>query len=215
MKSKKEGIPIPAQFFMTDLDAGSEPKIPQLPHEEFYMSYGIHLPTATIDLWGGVDAESCQTALQGLHLMTRQAEFLAKGKKPVYPTVTVNINSQGGDWYAGMALHDALVAYPGKVVTVVQGQAMSMGSIILQAGDVRKMHKYSTIMVHNGHDSAEGNINEVKRWTKHAEAICKQMYEVYANKSGKTTRYWKTKCGTDYILDADKSLKEGLVDEII
>lgn len=199
------------QLFMAELNLdGDKSKISQLPYEEFYMGYGIHLPTATIDVWGDIDQNTCQIAVQGIHLLTR-----AHAKTKKYPTLTVNIHSQGGDWYSGIALYSAIRNYPGQTICLVQGTAMSMASVILQAADRRISTANSTIMVHNGHDSASGNIDEVKRWTKHAEMICKQMYQIYADRSGKTTRYWKSKCGTDYILDADKALKEGLIDEII
>ena len=187
-------------------------KIPQLPYEEFYMSYGIHLPSNTIDIWGDIDDDMAQTSIQGIRLLTHYH----RSKKLVpYPPLTVNINTFGGSWYAGVAIFHALKKYPGQVHTIVESSAMSMGAIILQAGDTRSAHQYSTIMVHDGEDQVSGNRNDVRGWSRHAEEMWKQMYQILADKSGKKMAYWKKKCSSDYILNADKALKEGLVDEII
>lgn len=186
--------------------------VPQLPYEEFYMRYGIHLPSNTIDIWGDIEDNMAQVIIQGIRMLT----YYHRQQKVVpYPTLTVNINTFGGSWYAGIAIYHALKAYPGEVVTIVESSAMSMGAIILQAGDRRLANKYSTIMVHDGEDHVSGNRNDVKGWSRHAEEMWKQMYRILADKSGKKTTYWKKRCAQDYILNSDKALSEGLVDEVL
>lgn len=185
-------------------------KIPQLPYEQFYIDYGVYIPAAIVDIWGDIDEDSAQTAIQSVQIIK---QYHAKCSK--YPTLRVSINTFGGSWYAGIALYQAIKSYPGEVHTYVQSAAMSMGSILLQAGDKRFAYKHSTIMVHDGEDHLQGNRNDVKGWAKHAEKMWSQMYDIYAEKSGKKASYWKRKCSSDYILDADKALKEGLIDEVI
>lgn len=63
-------------------------------------------------------------------------------------SLTVNINSPGGNLYTGLAIHAALKSIPAKVTTVVQGIAMSAASVIFCAGDKRLVHPSSLLMLH-------------------------------------------------------------------
>lgn len=129
--------------------------------------------------------------------------------------ITVLICSPGGDWYAGMAVYDLLRGLDNHVTTVAIGAAMSMGSIILQAGDDRVAMSNATVMVHNGVDAAVGDVEDIKNWAKHSEHIAKQMYKIYSDASGKTVAYWKRRCASDFVMSAQQALKEGLLDRVV
>lgn len=63
-------------------------------------------------------------------------------------SVTVNLNSPGGDLYMGIAIHNALKALNCKVTTVIRGIAASAASVIFCAGDERLVYPGSCLMVH-------------------------------------------------------------------
>lgn len=129
--------------------------------------------------------------------------------------VTIFICSNGGDWYTGIAAFDLIRALPNHVTTVAAGSAMSMGSILMQAGDDRLALPHATFMVHNGIDVAGGDYEDLKNWAKHSEHIAKQAFKIYADASKKTLAYWKRKCEKDTVMAAVEAVKEGLVDRIV
>jgi len=114
-----------------------------------------------------------------------------------------------------MAIYDAIKACPCHVTIEVMGQAMSMGSIILQAADERILHPNSCVMVHDGYDSMHSTHPKIfEAWAKQSEKLRKKMYEIYAERSGKDSKYWEKKCAFDFILDAKQAVSEGLADSV-
>lgn len=179
----------------------------QLDDVEIFLDYGIHLPSQTIKLTGDVDDNMYETLINGLILIENK-----KGKKD---ELTIELNSTGGDWYSGIAIHDRLQACSLPVTIKVSGSAMSMASVILQAADNRLITKHSTVMIHDGFSAVEGTPENIRNWEKHGREINKMMYKIYAEASGKTEQFWKTKCRKDFIISAEQAIKLGLADGYI
>ena len=178
-----------------------------------FFDYDIHPESRTIyagcvysDSEGssGVETHMAERVIKALHT------FSATPDKPV----KIILNSPGGNFYDGMAIYDAIKACPCHVTIEVFGQAMSMGSIILQAADERVMHPNAVIMIHDGEDSYSGHQRNFEMWAKEGLRIRKLMYEIYAEASEKDAKYWEKKCAFDCILPADEAVKEGLADSI-
>jgi ATP-dependent Clp protease protease subunit len=130
--------------------------------------------------------------------------------------ITIYISSGGGDWYAGMAMYDRIRASKCHISTLAVGEAMSMGSILLQAGDVRCASPNTTIMIHDGYEdngmqTPSGNDN----LAKHSKQLRSMMYEIYASKSSHPVNYWKRTCKKDKFYTAEEALKVGLIDKIL
>jgi len=66
------------------------------------------------------------------------------------------LRSIGGDVYYGLAIYDVLRSTRCKVYITVYGLAMSIASVILQAGDRRMLSQHTTLMIHDGTDKFEG-----------------------------------------------------------
>lgn len=171
---------------------------------DLFTEYSIHLPTRTVMLTGGVDSDMYDTLITALTLMEQD------GKE-----IVIELNSPGGDWYAGIAIYDRLKASKCPITIRVSGMAMSMGSVILQAGDKRLITPGSTVMIHDGSDVAVGTPDDVLAWAKHGKDICNHMYRIYAEASGKTESYWKKRCKKDSIYSAKDAIKFGLADGFI
>jgi ATP-dependent Clp protease protease subunit len=169
-----------------------------------FTEYSIHLPTRTVMLTGDVDSDMYDTLITALTLMEKD------GKE-----IIIELNSPGGDWYSGVAIYDRLRSSQCPITIRVSGMAMSMGSVILQAGDKRLITPNSTVMIHDGSDVAVGTPDNVLEWAKHGKDICDRMYKIYAEASGKTESYWKKRCKKDSIYSADDAIKYGLADGFI
>ena len=89
--------------------------------------------------------------------------------------ITIHLNSVGGDLYAGLAIYNRLKALPAKITTINDGLAASAASIIFQAGDTRKVHAGSNIMVHQAAGFLFGyyQLNDLNQVSKQLRAANK------------------------------------------
>jgi ATP-dependent Clp protease protease subunit len=172
---------------------------------EMLISYGIHIPSRTIMLTGEVDQDMYETLIMGLTLITNS-------KGGVKETIKIELNSEGGCWYSGVAIYDRIKSCKAPVDVLVSGSAMSMGSVILQSGDRRLITPNSTVMVHDGSESMDGSPENILAWAKHSKETCDRMYKIYSEASGKTVAFWRKRCKKDFILTAEQAIKLGLAD---
>lgn len=136
--------------------------------------------------------------------------------------LTVFINSGGGAVGAGFAMVEMLykikrdLAVP--VETVVLGHAYSMGAIVLQAGDRRRMGYFSTLMLHSSSWQVSGRDSEVFRDLKKLSDLYQRMSaELFYRRTGLRSPSWWRRfiySGKERYLSARESLKLNLVDEV-
>lgn len=173
--------------------------------------YDLHLETRTIfitdreDEDGGVGPGMADRLIKSLHILTAQ-----DSQKPIQ----IILNSQGGSWYDGMAIYDAIRMCPCPVTIEVFGSCMSMATVILQAGDERVIHPNATFLVHDGTDYFEGEAKNFEAWGRNSKKIRNRMYEIYAESSGRDIGFWQKKCSSDFIIGADEVVALGLADRI-
>lgn len=102
-------------------------------------------------LSGELSGESVRktiSALQGWHR-----------RFPLQQEITLILNCSGGSVLEGFALYDTIgaIRHTGRrVVTVARGQAASMGSVLLQAGDDRLVGENACLLIHQTRWSGDG-----------------------------------------------------------
>jgi ATP-dependent Clp protease protease subunit len=169
-----------------------------------FFDYDIHLESRTIYLGSEIDEGTTERVIKALHLLGRTNRN----------KLSVLLNSPGGCLYNGLAIYDAIKACSCPVIIEVLGHAMSMGSIILQAATQRVVHRNATIMIHDGTDYFEGKPRDLESWATHGKNMRRKIYEIYAERSGKPSKYWEDKCAHDFILSAEQAVQEKLADAI-
>lgn len=130
--------------------------------------------------------------------------------------ITVEINTGGGDEYAGMLIMDTIMLSKCKVITRATGMAMSMGACILLAGDKRECLPMSSIMVHQGTwylvtraEEAVIEQAELARWEE-------RLWDLFDDRTGHERGFWKSFCaGKNKYLDAKEAVELKLVDKIV
>lgn len=180
---------------------------------DWYLDYHMHLESRTIYIGDStgegkqdVDSKTAEMAIKALHLLSASDTV-----KPI----RIILNSFGGCVYSGLAIFDAIRACPNYVTIEVFGAAMSVASLILQAGDYRILHPNSTIMIHDGYDSASDLIpKSIEAQAAYGKHLRKKFYEIYASRSSKGLTYWESACAADTYYTADKAVELGLADEI-
>ncbi len=126
------------------------------------------------------------------------------------------INSPGGVVTAGMAIHDTMQYIRPKVGTVCMGQAASMGSFLLAAGEpgMRVALTNARIMVHQPSGGARGMASDIEIQAKEILRIRSRMTELYAKYTGKSEEDIARALDRDTFLEAQEAKAFGLVDEV-
>lgn len=136
------------------------------------------------------------------------------------PTCDIEIifTSPGGSVLDGLALYDYIRFLSGEghhITTRVLGMALSMGGILLQAGDLRVASPRSYMMIHELQGQAGGSTSSIADAKKLMDRLSGDALEILAEKSEFTTDEIKEKWERrDWWLNADEMLEAGFVDEI-
>jgi ATP-dependent Clp protease, protease subunit len=148
-------------------------------------------------------------------LITAQLLFLeAENPKK---EISMYINSPGGVVTSGMAIYDTMQFIRPPVATLCIGQAASMGSLLLAAGEkgMRYALPNARIMLHQPSGGFQGQASDIER---HAEDIIKmkrRLNDIYVRHTGKDYETIERSLDRDYFLTADDAKAFGLVDEVI
>ena len=126
------------------------------------------------------------------------------------------INSPGGVVTAGMAIHDTMQYIRPKVGTVCIGQAASMGSFLLAAGEpgMRVALTNARIMVHQPSGGARGMASDIQIQANEILRIRKRMNDLYAKYTGKPLKDIEKVMDRDTFLEAGEAKAFGLIDEV-
>ena len=147
-------------------------------------------------------------------LITAQLLFLESEnpKKDIY----MYINSPGGVVTAGMAIHDTMQYIRPRVGTVCIGQAASMGSFLLAAGEpgMRVALSNARIMVHQPSGGARGMASDIEIQAKEILRIRKRMNDLYAQYTGKPLKDIEKAMDRDTFLEAEEARAFGIVDHV-
>ena len=131
--------------------------------------------------------------------------------------ISVYINSPGGSITAGLAIYDTMRFVKPDVCTYCIGQAASMGSLILAAGQKGKRYAlpYSRIMIHQPWGGAQGSASDISIQAKEILRMKEELTKILAEHSGQPFDKIQEDCDRDYFMSAEEAKAYGLVDEVI
>ncbi len=147
-------------------------------------------------------------------LLTAQLLFLeAENPKK---EIAFYINSPGGVVTSGLAIYDTMQYIRAPVQTLCLGQAASMGSLLLAAGekDMRFALPNARIMLHQPSGGFQGQASDIER---HAEEIIKvkrRLNEIYVKHTGQSYEVIERALDRDNFMTAEDALKFGLIDQV-
>ncbi len=147
-------------------------------------------------------------------LIVAQLLFL-ESENPSKP-ISMYINSPGGVVTAGMAIHDTMQYIKPRVSTVCIGQACSMGSFLMAAGEpgMRIALPQARIMVHQPSGGARGMASDIEIQAREILRLKETMHELYSKYTGKKVAEIKEAMDRDTWLTADEAKDFGLVDKV-
>ena len=149
------------------------------------------------------------------NLIVAQLLFL-EGEDPE-KDVQLYINSPGGSVTAGLAILDTMRYIRPDVSTLCIGQAMSMGAVLLAAGEPGKRLALpnSRIMIHQPHGGIQGTAADIEIHAKEILRLRERIVDLLASYSGKTVKQINDDADRDFVLTAEEAVDYGIVDQVI
>lgn len=131
--------------------------------------------------------------------------------------ITIHINSCGGDVYTSIAIYNAIKSLNRDVTTVIDGVALSGGSVIAMAGSTIEMYPGSLMMIHPVSISAFGMYNsaDLKKIESAADAMDEAIATIYSNRTGKTIDECKELMNDETWMTGQKAVDNGFADKVI
>ena len=131
--------------------------------------------------------------------------------------ISMYINSPGGIVTAGMAIYDTMQFIRPPVSTLCTGQAASMGSLLLCAGekDMRFSLPNARIMVHQPSGGFQGQATDILIHAKEIEALKRRLNEIYVKHTGKDLAAIEQALERDYFMTAEAAQEFGIVDQVL
>jgi ATP-dependent Clp protease, protease subunit len=127
------------------------------------------------------------------------------------------INSPGGVITSGLSIYDTMQYIKCKVVTLCLGQACSMGSLLLTAGEhgMRYSLPNSRIMIHQPSGGFKGQAADIEIHAKEILDLRKRLNDMYVKHTGKKLSDIEKAMERDNFMSPKDAMKFGLIDKII
>ncbi|MFQ5437501.1 MAG: ATP-dependent Clp endopeptidase proteolytic subunit ClpP [Paracoccaceae bacterium] len=131
--------------------------------------------------------------------------------------ISMYINSPGGVVTSGLSVYDTMQYIRPKVSTLCIGQAASMGSLLLAAGEkgMRFTLPNSRIMVHQPSGGFQGQASDIALHAKEILELKDRLNKIYVRHCGQSLKKVETALDRDNFMTAEEARDWGLIDEIV
>jgi ATP-dependent Clp protease protease subunit len=156
---------------------------------------------------GGID--DTQAALVTAQLLFLESENPKR-------EIAMYINSPGGYVTAGLAIYDTMQYIRSPVSTVCIGQAASMGSLLLTAGEkgLRICLPNARVMLHQPSGGYRGPASDIERHAEDILATKRRLNEIYVKHTGQPYEKVEKTLDRDFFMTAEEAKSWGLVDRV-
>ena len=148
-------------------------------------------------------------------LVTAQLLFLESEN----PNKEINfyINSPGGLVTAGLGIYDTMQYINSPVSTLCIGQASSMGSFLLAAGEKGKRYSLpnSRIMVHQPSAGFQGQATDIQIHAQEIQSLKNRLNSIYSKHTGKSVEDIAKALERDNFMTPEDAKKFGLIDSVV
>ncbi len=176
--------------------------------ERSYDIYSRMLKERIIFLTGGIDDHVAS-------VVTAQLLFL-EAENPS-KDIAIYINSPGGIVTSGLAIYDTMQYIKPKVSTLCIGQAASMGSLLLAAGEagMRFALPNARVMLHQPSGGAQGQATDIEIHAREILAIRERLNKIYVEHTGQDLETVQNALERDNFLTADEAKDFGIIDDVV
>ncbi len=148
-------------------------------------------------------------------LVTAQLLFL-ESENPK-KEISFYINSPGGLVTSGLGIYDTMQYIKPPVSTLCIGQASSMGSFLLAAGEKGKRFSLpnSRIMVHQPSAGYQGQATDIEIHAKEILSLKERLNKLYSKHTKKSETEIKKALERDNFMTPSEAKNFGLIDEVV
>ncbi|WP_374304646.1 ATP-dependent Clp endopeptidase proteolytic subunit ClpP [Ferrovibrio sp.] len=148
-------------------------------------------------------------------LVTAQLLFL-EAENP-NKEISFYINSPGGLVTSGMAIYDTMQYIRPKIATLCIGQAASMGSLLLAAGEkgMRYALPNARVMIHQPSGGFQGQAADIEIHAREILDMRARLNGIYARHTGKDIAVIEEAMERDRFMTPAEAKEFGLVDEVV
>ena len=148
-------------------------------------------------------------------LVTAQLLFL-ESEDPK-KEISLYINSPGGLVTAGLGIYDTMQYIKPDVSTLCIGQAASMGSFLLAAGQKGKRYSLpnSRIMVHQPSAGFQGQATDIEIHANEVLSLKERLNKIYSKHTGKSEKDIKSALERDNFMTPESAKEFGLIDQVV
>ncbi len=148
-------------------------------------------------------------------LVTAQLLFL-ESENPK-KEISMYINSPGGSVTSGLSIYDTMRYIKPKVSTLVVGQAASMGSLLLAAGEkgMRYALPNSRIMLHQPSGGMQGQATDISIHAQELLDTKARLNKIYAEHTGQPVKRVQAALERDRFMTPEEAKDWGLIDQIV
>ncbi|SMX43077.1 ATP-dependent Clp protease proteolytic subunit [Actibacterium lipolyticum] len=131
--------------------------------------------------------------------------------------ISMYINSPGGVVTSGLSIYDTMQYIKPKVSTLVVGQAASMGSLLLAAGEkgMRFSLPNSRVMVHQPSGGYQGQATDIMIHAQETQKLKDRLNEIYVRHTGQKMKAVVDALERDNFMSPEDAKEWGLIDEIV
>ncbi len=130
-------------------------------------------------------------------------------------SITVRINSPGGDVFDALAIFNALKGYSGKIITKIEALAASAASFIALAGKEVQAYQNAMFMIHEPLVYTAGNQYDLREVADILGKVSDNMVDIYAQESNAGKREIRDMMKAETWMTAKEAKEKGFVDTII
>ncbi len=142
------------------------------------------------------------------------AEFTKELKALSAKTITVHINTPGGDVFDGLAIYNSLKDHGARIHVKIDGIAASIGSIIAMAGHSITMGESSFMMIHNPWALVIGNAKDMRDMALTLDKIGGSLAGVYASRAKVSKDQAQRWMDGEMWFTAEEARAVGLADDV-
>ena len=129
-------------------------------------------------------------------------------------SITLRINSPGGDLFEGLTIQNLLQSKGLPVNVFVDGEAASAATIVMLAGNTITMGEGSMLFIHNAWTLAAGNAVELRKTADDLEKISGEMRKLYAERTGIPEQEIQALMDAETFLTAEEAVAKKFADNI-
>ena len=145
------------------------------------------------------------------------AQFLFLESENPKKEIFFYINSPGGLVTSGLGIYDTMQYIKSPVSTLCIGQASSMGSFLLAAGEKGKRFSLpnSRIMVHQPSAGFQGQATDIQIHAKEILSLKERLNKIYSQHTGKSVKEISQALERDKFMTAEEAKDFGLIDSVV